>query len=246
MDDVTEPPPATVRQLPPYDHLAVVTAHPDDETFGLGALVSTFVASGTRVSLVCLTCGESSSLGAGDDLADRRTRELACAARRLGIEQVVLHHHRDGALDSVPLDRLVADILAVATDADALLTFDHGGITGHPDHQHATDAAVAAARHLDVPVLGWAIPEAVADALAQEYGAGFVGRAEPEIDLVVAVDRGGQLDAMVCHGSQLADNPVPRRRIDLQGDLEHLRYLDRPATIDRPEPARTAPTGEPR
>lgn len=232
MGHLTEPPPATAnRQLPSFDHLTVVTAHPDDETFGLGALISTFVGAGTRVSLVCLTCGESSTLGAGDDLADRRTRELGCAARVLGIEEVVLHHHPDGALSSVPLDALVADILAVATDADALLTFDQGGITGHPDHQRATDAAVAAAHHLGIPVLGWAIPEGVAESLHQEYGAGFVGRAEAEIHLDVAVDRAGQLDAMACHGSQLADNPVPQRRIDLQGGLEHLRYLDRP-TVD--------------
>lgn len=222
--------------LPAHDHLVIVSAHPDDETFGLGALVSAFVAAGTRVSLVCLTCGEGSTLGASCDLADRRTRELGCAAQVLGISQVTIHHHPDGALDTVDLERLVADVLAVAGDADGVLTFDDGGITGHPDHQRATDAALAAGRQLGIPVLAWAIPRCVAEVLRHEYGAPFVGRDDSEIDHVVTVDRAGQYDAMVCHGSQLADNPVPRRRIGLQGDLEHLRELRRPSRTDGTHP----------
>jgi len=211
--------------LPSYGHVVVVSAHPDDETFGLGGLVSAFVAAGSRVSLVCLTCGEGSTLGASCDLADRRTRELHCAAEVLGITKVTIHHHPDGALDRVDLEHLVADVLAGADAADALLTFDHGGITGHPDHQRATDAAVTAGRRLDIPVLAWAIPRDVAERLQHEFGAPFVGRPESEIDHVVTVDRTGQAEAMTCHGSQLSDNPVPRARLGLQGDREYLRQL---------------------
>jgi N-acetylglucosamine malate deacetylase 2 len=216
--------------VPATEHLTIVCAHPDDETFGLGAIASAFVDAGTAVDLVCLTYGESSTLGASTDLAQRRATELDCAAGVLGISQVTIHHHPDGALSSVPLDRLAADILAVADDADSLLTFDHGGITGHPDHQRATDAAIVSGRQLRIPVLGWAIPHDVAAMLREEYGAPFVGRDDAEIDIVLAVDRARQLAAMTCHGSQLADNPVPRRRIELQGDREHLRRLHRPVT----------------
>ncbi|MFO7959900.1 MAG: PIG-L deacetylase family protein [Nitriliruptoraceae bacterium] len=220
--------------VPSFDHLVVVSAHPDDETFGLGGLVSAFVEAGSRVSLVCLTCGERSTLGASCDLAGRRTRELQCAAQVLGISRVTIHHHPDGALDTVDLDHLVADVLAGADDADGLLTFDHGGITGHPDHQRATDVAVAAGRRLGIPVLAWAIPREVAERLRDEYGAPFVGREDTEIDHVVTVDRSGQYDAMTCHGSQLADNPVPRRRIALQGDREYLRQLSEHRPPSRP------------
>jgi N-acetylglucosamine malate deacetylase 2 len=227
--------------IPSYDHLVVVSAHPDDETFGLGGLVSAFVAAGTRVTLVCLTCGEGSTLDASCDLGERRTGELRCAAQVLGISQVTIHHHPDGALHTVDLERLVADVLAGADDADALLTFDHGGITGHPDHQRVTDAAVAAGQQLGVPVLAWAIPHRIAELLRHEYGAPFAGREQAEIDRVVAVDRSKQLAAMVCHGSQLADNPVPRRRLDLQGDLEHLRWLHQPSPAHTTRRPRSTP-----
>lgn len=78
---------------------------------------------------------------------------------------------------------------------------------------------------LDITVLAWTLPAVVARALNDELGSGFVGRDADEIDLRVRVERARQLRAMACHDSQLADNPVPRRRLELTGDIEYLRYL---------------------
>jgi N-acetylglucosamine malate deacetylase 2 len=215
--------------VPRYAEVTVVCAHPDDESFGLGALVTAFRDAGASLRLVCFTAGETSTLGAGPDLALRRAAELACAARELEIEQAVLLHHPDGALDTVPLEQLASEIAAAGPTADALLTFDQGGITGHPDHEHATRAAVAAARQLGIPVWAWAIPEAVAVALRSEFGVPFVGRDDDELDLTVPVGRDRQRRAIACHGSQLLDNPVPHRRIELSRDVEALRLLHDPA-----------------
>jgi N-acetylglucosamine malate deacetylase 2 len=233
--------------VPRYRDVTVVCAHPDDESFGLGALVTAFRDAGAHLRLVCFTAGESSTLGASLDLDVRRAAELDCAARALGIDQVILWHHPDGALATVPLETLAAEVVAAGPGADALLTFDQGGITGHPDHEHATAAAVAAARQLGIPVWGWAIPEPVAAALRAEFGTPFVGREDDEVDLVVPVDRTRQQHAVACHGSQLVDNPVPRRRIELSGATEALRLLHDPAP---PPAAATAsrqeiPSGDP-
>jgi N-acetylglucosamine malate deacetylase 2 len=214
-------PPAGV---PAYRHLLAVCAHPDDETFGLGALIDAFVAAGATVDLVCLTHGEASTLSAGDDLGARREAELACAAETLGIRRVVLAEHPDGRLADVPIGALLAD-LVVDPATDAFLVYDHGGVTGHPDHQRATDVALAAAATHGLPVLAWALPVEVATQLDAEFGTGFVGRALDGRTSRVPVDRTRQLAAMACHGSQLADNPLPRRRLELQGPVEHLREL---------------------
>lgn len=210
--------------------VVVACAHPDDESFGLGAVITTLVETGTRVRLVCFTHGESSTLGAGHDLATRRDGELACAAEVLGVEQAAVHAYSDGSLSQTPVDRLADEIVAAAEGADALLTFDQGGITGHPDHEHATGATIAAGERLAVPVFGWALPEQVAATLRDEFGAPFVGREDDQLHVELAVDRTRQYAAMTCHGSQLTDNPVPHRRIELQGPTEHLRLLHRPAT----------------
>lgn len=205
--------------------VTAVCAHPDDESFGLGAIIATLVATGARVDLVCCTHGEASSLGAGDDLAARRETELACAADALGITEVTLLDHPDGALATVVLDALVEAVTDVSGGADALLAFDEGGITGHPDHERATEAAVAAGTRLGIPTWAWALPERVAAALRTEFGAPFVGRPDAALDTALDVDRDRQAAAIACHGSQLVDNPVPQRRIELQGPVEHLRQL---------------------
>jgi N-acetylglucosamine malate deacetylase 2 len=224
---------ATLGVLPRYADVTVVCAHPDDESFGLGALITAFRDLGARLRLVCCTVGESSTLGAGPDLDVRRAAELQCAARELGVDQVTLMHHPDGALPTVPLEKLAAEIVAAGPEVDAMLTFNHGGISGHPDHEHATRAAVSAARQLGLPVWGWAIPETVAATLRTEFGAPFVGRDEVELDLTVPVDRARQQRAIACHGSQLLDNPVPHRRIDLSRDTEVLRLLHDPTPHPR-------------
>ena len=103
--------------------------------------------------------------------------------------------------------------------------FDEGGITGHPDHIQATPAALNVAAELDLPVLAWALSDAVATALNDEFRAGFVGRPSHDIDLTTPVDRERQHVAMLCHSTQFTDNPVPDRRLALTGPDEALRWL---------------------
>jgi LmbE family N-acetylglucosaminyl deacetylase len=59
--------------------LAVV-AHPDDESFGLGAILSALSTGGAAVRVLCLTHGEASTLGDSVDLAEVRALELRRAA----------------------------------------------------------------------------------------------------------------------------------------------------------------------
>lgn len=219
--------------------LAVV-AHPDDESFGLGAVLGALGDAGADVSGICLTRGEASTLGAEeDDLARVRSQELEAAARALGIGGVELLDYADGALSLVP-DGELADRVADAarhSQAELLLVFDEGGITGHPDHRRATGAAVAAAERLDLPVLAWTVAARVAAALNAEFGTSFAGRADDEVHATITVDRRRQLAAIACHRSQSSGNPVLWRRLELSGDREPLRWLRRsggpPALPDR-------------
>jgi N-acetylglucosamine malate deacetylase 2 len=210
--------------IPLLTSVLAVCAHPDDESFGLGALLAELADHGSAVSVLCFTHGERSTLHSIDgDLTVVRAAELAAAAEVLGVQQAELLGYPDGGLAAVPIDELAAHVQRAAAGAEALLVFDEGGITGHPDHRQATRAALAAAAEGDLAVIAWTIPETVADALNAEFGTNFVGCRE--IDRIVAVDRTRQLDAIRCHASQSADNPVLWRRLELLGDTEHLRVL---------------------
>ena len=70
------------------DTVLIVTAHPDDETLGVGATVASLVEAGATVHLMCATAGEAAYDEAGivePGLADTRRSELADAAAALGI-----------------------------------------------------------------------------------------------------------------------------------------------------------------
>jgi LmbE family N-acetylglucosaminyl deacetylase len=213
--------------LRPRRVLAAV-AHPDDESFGLGAVLGAFAQSGSFTALLCFTHGEASTLSADAcDLDAARPRELDDAARVLGVHQVRLLDYGDGQLGAVDFDALRGDVIAMIeqVDAELLLVFDEGGITGHPDHRRATEAALAAARTRDLPVVAWALPEEIARDLNVEFGTSFNGRAACELDVWLTVDRGLQRQAIVQHRSQSADNPILWRRLELLGDREALRLL---------------------
>jgi LmbE family N-acetylglucosaminyl deacetylase len=206
--------------------LAVV-AHPDDESFGLGAVLGEFADRGAELSLVCFTHGEASTLGRPSDLRERRADELLCACAALGVSRLTFGEYPDGHLDQVPLRILVDDVAEAASGGrpDLLLVFDEEGITGHPDHRRATQAAIQAAKVLELPVLAWCLPETVATALQAEFGTDFVGRPSTHIDVELEVGRARQRQAIRCHASQSTDNPVLARRLELQGNREVLHWI---------------------
>lgn len=230
--------------LPAWRSVLAVVAHPDDESFALGALLSAFAEQGAAVSVLCLTRGEASTLhGVEGDLAQIRADELRAAADELGVGRVELRSYPDGGLSGVDLATLVAECTATleAVAPDGLVVFDPSGVTGHPDHRRATEAALAAAAPRGLPVLGWTVPSEVAAALNDEYGTEFSGHDPAAVHEVVTVDRSRQSRAVACHPSQAVPGSVMWRRLELLGDREHLRHLTSPS----PEPPTSPPSAEP-
>ena len=218
--------------LPSWRSALVVVAHPDDETFGLGALIDGLTTSGTAVHVLCFTRGEASTLNENDsDLPAARAREFRQAGSALGVASVTLLDYPDGRLASIPPAELAAHVTRLADRhrPDGLLVFDDTGITCHPDHQAATRAAVQAAGAAGLPVLAWVLPDAIAGRLREETGGTFAGQQAGRIDLCVRVDRAAQRRAALLHASQISPTAVLWRRLQLQGDCEHLRWLSRPA-----------------
>jgi LmbE family N-acetylglucosaminyl deacetylase len=142
----------------------------------------------------------------------------------------MLKDHPDGDLRDLPDKMLAAEVVAAAEScwADGLLVFDSAGVTGHPDHMAVTAAGLLAAERLNLPVLGWTLPETVAAQLNQELGASFIGHPDQLIDLRVSVDRTRQRQASHAHKSQALPDSVLWRRLELLGDSESLRWLQGP------------------
>jgi LmbE family N-acetylglucosaminyl deacetylase len=204
--------------------IAAVVAHPDDETFGLGALLANLASEGRDVRVLCFTHGEASTIGASAALGETRRQELFEAARILGVAEVTLLDFPDGALDALADAELDTRIDRwLTTDVAALVVLEPQGVTGHPDHQAASRAAARVADRHALPVIQWGLEPLTAARLEVEYGQPFASIGDGPGVHDVRVDRTAQLVAIRRHASQLDNNPVVCNVIAMQGDLERVR-----------------------
>jgi LmbE family N-acetylglucosaminyl deacetylase len=208
----------------PEGSVGAVVAHPDDETFGLGALLANLAGEGREVRVLCFTHGEASTVGAGDGLGEIRQRELFDAAEVLGVTHVTLLDLPDGSLDAVPeadLDARIDDWLT--PDVAALLVFEPLGVTGHSDHRAVSLAAERVADERMLPVVEWGIAPVAASQLEEQHGLVFESIDDGPGVYDVRVDRTAQLAAIERHTSQLDDERIVCKVLALHGDLDRVR-----------------------
>ena len=134
-----------------------IFAHPDDETLGTGGTLARYASEGVETYLVTATRGERGWFGPPEEdpgltaLGQMRERELAAAARVLGVKEHWLLDAIVGELDQAPAPAITARLVDIIRTVrpDVVLTFDPFGVYGHPDHiaicQLATGAVFAAA-----------------------------------------------------------------------------------------------------
>ena len=174
-----------------HERVLVVSAHPDDETLGVGALVATLHRNGVAIHLVVATDGERShalpSAELRGELGRRRRRQVEVAARALapGIEITFLGVP-DGEVEQheASLSTLVAQLAVDSTLAIAPWVHD-----GHPDHDATGRACADAAARTGADVAyypiwlwHWGTPDTFpwADAVAVEHTVAAANRSGGE------------------------------------------------------------------
>lgn len=152
-------------------------AHPDDEILGPGGTIAKHAHEGAHVVLVCATKGEAGEiaypeLATKETLGEVREQEMLCAAKALGIAEVIFLGYRDSGMDGTPendhpnafcnapagtiIPRLVQIMRTLKPDV--VITFEPYGGYGHPDHiaihKHTVAAFDAAGDAEQYPTCG--------------------------------------------------------------------------------------------
>jgi LmbE family N-acetylglucosaminyl deacetylase len=128
-------------------------AHPDDEAFPVGGALAAYAARGVEIRLITATSGEvgdirQPGLATPETLGSVRRSELARAVASLGLKgHVVLGYRDSGMAGTAPNGHPLAFINAPAEEVveqlvweirqfrpQVVLTFEPGGLYGHPDH----------------------------------------------------------------------------------------------------------------
>jgi LmbE family N-acetylglucosaminyl deacetylase len=119
--------------------------------------------AGNPVWVLCVTNGDQGGrpgeVGVDHSMdPEVRREELRCACRELGVAEPIFLGYRDsgmagwgapeGALSLAPADEVVGRMLAVIRELRpaVIVTFDPGGVYGHPDHVACSSTATEAYR----------------------------------------------------------------------------------------------------
>jgi LmbE family N-acetylglucosaminyl deacetylase len=143
--------------------LLAVYPLPDFESFGAGGVMALAAAAGNPVWALCLTNGDQGGRP-GEMEVDHsldpeiRFEELRCACRELGVNEPIFLGYRDsgmegwgapeGSLALADPAEVEARIVAVIRQLRpaVMVTFDPGGVYGHPDHVSCSARATGAFR----------------------------------------------------------------------------------------------------
>lgn len=141
-------------------------AHPDDESFGLGAAIPMWIDEGIDVYLICATNGDVGAVpdelrGKYATTAALRLSELDCARQHLKFKDVFMLGYRDSGMPGSETSRhpeslcyqwqhhpeRVTDKVAQVMQGvkpQVVITFNRYGGYGHPDHIAIQRATVQA------------------------------------------------------------------------------------------------------
>uniref|UniRef100_A0AC34RTF9 N-acetylglucosaminylphosphatidylinositol deacetylase n=1 Tax=Panagrolaimus sp. JU765 TaxID=591449 RepID=A0AC34RTF9_9BILA len=124
------------RKLPIKDggRCLLIIAHPDDETMFFGPTLLKLIESNVKVFVLSITTGNFDGIG------NVRKKELSNAIQMLGLSSdnltiLDMKEYSDGP-NKWEIEKLSKIILQYmeTLDCDAAITFDSGGISGHPNH----------------------------------------------------------------------------------------------------------------
>lgn len=129
----------------PHKRVVLVIAHPDDEAMFFWPTLLQLHRDGVPMSVLCLSTGNADGLG------ERRSEEMRRSCAQLGIAgedlSVVDSEKLPDGFHLWPEDVVAAHVATFveARGGDLVLTFDSGGVSGHPNHV-STSSGVLRAR----------------------------------------------------------------------------------------------------
>jgi len=234
--------------------LLAIFAHPDDESYGAGGVMALAAAAGNKVWVLCATNGDQGGRPGEMDVdhsldPEIRRAELACACEALGIAEPIFLGYRDsgmegwgapeGSLSLAPREEVVERIVAVIRRLRpaVIVTFDPGGVYGHPDHTACSATATAAYQQAatepggPVALYHQALPRSYIAAMRagmeeerrrsgddkppseddKRQQEAFEKLARPDDEITTVVPIGSVLErkiaALACHDSQMRNRP---------------------------------------
>lgn len=237
-------------------NLAVVFAHPDDETMLVGGTLAMLADQGADVWYLSATRGQGGEVGEPPiatraELGSVRERELNCAVRALGgkglqflgYQDPVIEVGQEGLAFEADFETLSSQIAQFAQKHACQVIITHGsnGEYGHPAHQLVYRACLHAVDTSDRPISLYSFSAAFAD-----HPRPRLANQDDSADFIVEIGEylESKLAAATCHQTQQA--LFLRRSSQEAGrQLELREVLMRTESLHRHRPRRVNPIDDP-
>jgi len=217
----TSPSPRTTGSggLPVAVSVLAVTARPGQESADLGGMLQVFRRSGARLSLLCLTRGESAQSGLGTARLEAvRPWEVQMAASILGVREVTVANYRDGALHLHRPAELTERIGRAIREHAADLVLVVAPEAGDSEDLAVAQATSVAAAREGLPLVSRTRHDAAGS---------WAVRLGESAEIIRAI----QHSAVAVHVSQPEMLTTLIERLDLLEDTESLRWLRCPRRV---------------
>lgn len=125
--------------------ILVISAHPDDESLGLGATLALHAKNGDEVFVLIFTDGESSR-GKKENQITKREEQSKRACKILGIKKVKFLRYLDQNLESISLVEIANEIEDVIKNWSPSIIYTHYWGDMNQDHRRLFEATKIATR----------------------------------------------------------------------------------------------------
>lgn len=180
-----------------------LAAHPDDETFGMGATLAKHVKAGDAASIVAFADGVGSR-GFSKAAIEQRHGAFRAACKIFGTEDVWLHQYADNQMDTLALLQIVKHIEIHLDRFKPTVVYTHCKGDLNVDHRVMHDATNVACR----PQPGCGVKRLLYFEVpcSTAWGEGFAPNYFVDVEATIEA----KIEACRCYPLELREPPHPR------------------------------------
>lgn len=201
-------------------NVIVISAHPDDETLGVGGAILKHVANGDNVFWLIVT-NVFENQGFSKERVESRQKEIREVEKLLGVSKTFLLDYPTMTLSSSSLIKMVPEISSVFSDVQPEIVYCLNRSDAHSDHRVIFDAVMACTKSFRYPYIKQILMyECISETEFAPVLAEKAFLPNYFVDITDFVDT--KLDIMKIFESELGEHPFPRSLDNIKA-LAHFR-----------------------
>ena len=201
-------------------NVIVISAHPDDETLGVGGTILKHVANGDNVYWLIVT-NVFENQGFSKERVESRQEEIREVEKLLGICKTFLLNYPTMTLSSSSLIKMVPDISSIFSEVQPEIIYTLNRSDAHSDHRVIFDAVMACTKSFRYPFIKQILMyECISET---EFAPALAEKAflpNYFVDITDYLDKKNEI--MKVFESEIAEHPFPRSLENIKA-LAHFR-----------------------